>query len=202
MFKLLTTAGFVTWSLFVHCDTRLSNRLSHCPAHTLPASLRSHTWCFVDILFTKTAVVRTSSFCHEDYFWKTLGTDCPRTRNLLNWTEYLNHGLLGRHGMWKVIELDILQAWKSYAPCKIDCGLFYLGDCDCELWLDVHHYIALETCGACRAVHLYRRCQYFLWQIYYFNQNFHVFRFLWLCIVSKVWREKKTSKTQQLDVYY
>jgi len=28
------------------------------------------------------------------------------------------------------------------------------------------------------------------------------FRFLWPCIVSKVWREKKTNKMQKLDVYY
>jgi len=28
------------------------------------------------------------------------------------------------------------------------------------------------------------------------------FMFLWPCIVSKVWREKKTNKMQQLDVYY
>jgi len=27
------------------------------------------------------------------------------------------------------------------------------------------------------------------------------FRFLWPCVVSKVWREK-TNKMQQLDVYY
>ena len=28
------------------------------------------------------------------------------------------------------------------------------------------------------------------------------FRFLWPCIMSKVWRERKTNKMQQSDVYY
>ena len=75
-----------------------------------------------------------------------------------------------------------------------------------QLWWIKHHVKSVSTIippPPKKKIRLGEtKCWTTIWEIFFFYWNaYHWFRFLWPCIMSKVWREKP-NKMQQLDVYY